>query len=594
MPESPLRQKRRLAAILAADVVGYSRLIGLDEEGTLARLRHLFRAAVQPAVAGQNGRIFKVNGDGLLAEFGSAMDALLAAAALQSAVRRLDTVEAEDRRIAFRIGLHVGDVVAEQGDLLGDGVNIAARLESIAEPHGVVLSAAAREALGPHFAGQVRDLGEQRLKNIDRPVRAYAVESMSRPVENGVQAPAVIAGLSLPDRPSLAVLPFREAQPDSTNAHVADGLVDEIIHALGSVRELFVIARTSTLGFGGGTIDVRLISRDLGVRYVLHGTVRRAGDRLRVGTELSDASTGQIIRTDRFDGEIDDIFDLQARISQRVLRTIAPHVRERELQRSQLKRPENLTGYERVLQAKALLERMDAASHAQAEPLLRDAIAADPSYAAAYSWLAYWYIFRIGEGRSTDPDADSRAAAAVSRTAMELDRNDARATALHAYVLAYMFCDHARALMLHERALEISPNMADAWTLGSLSAGFAGDGALAVARARNGLRLSPLDTRLYWHEGALGQAHYVDGNYEEAVEWASRAAGRASAAIYNLRTLAASLVALGRIDDAHRVAGQLLQELPNFSLAAYRRRCAFTTKVLDPWIERLRAAGLPD
>ena len=594
MPEAPIRQKRRLAAILAADVVGYSRLIGLDEEGTLSRLRRLFRDAVQPAIAGQGGRIFKVNGDGLLAEFGSAMDALLAASAVQSAVARLDTVGAEDRRIAFRIGLHVGDVVAEQGDLLGDGVNIAARLEGLAEPHGVVLSAAAREALGPHFAGQLRDLGEQRLKNIDRPVRAYAVESMTRAVANGIEAPAVIPALSLPERPSLAVLPFREAQPDATNAHVADGLVDEIIHALGSVRELFVIARTSTLGFGAGTIDVRLISRELGVRYVLHGTVRRAGNQLRVGTELSDASTGQIIRTDRFDGEIDDIFDLQARISQRVLRTIAPHVRERELQRSQLKRPENLTGYERVLQAKALMERMDAESHARAAPLLRDAIVADPSYAAAHSWLAYWYIFHIGEGRSTDPDADSRAAADASRTAMELDRNDARATALHGYVLAYMFHDHARSRVLHERALDISPNMADAWTLGSLSAGFAGDGPLAVARARNGLRLSPLDTRLYWHESALAQAHYIDGAYDEAAEWASRAAGRTGAAIYNLRTLAATFVALGRMEDANRVARQLLRELPNFSLAGYRRRCPFVTIVLDPWIERLRAAGLPD
>ena len=522
------------------------------------------------------------------------MDALLAASALQSAVRRLDSVGAADRRIAFRIGLHVGDVVAEQGDLLGDGVNIAARLESIAEPHGVVLSAAAREALGPHFAGQLRDLGEQRLKNIDRPVRAYAVESMTRPVGNGVEAPAVLAALSLPECPSLAVLPFREAQPDASNAHVADGLVDEIIHALGSVRELFVISRTSTLGFGGGTIDVRLISRELGVRYVLHGTVRRAGNQLRVGTELSDASTGQVIRTDRFDGEIDDIFDLQTRISQRVLRTIAPHVRERELQRSQLKRPENLTSYERVLQARALLERMDAASHARAAPLLRDAIAVDPSYATAHSWLAYWYIFHIGEGRSADPDADARAAAEASRTAMELDRNDARATALHAYVTGYLFRDHGKALVLHERALDISPNMADAWTLGSLTAGFAGDGALAVERARNGLRLSPFGTRLYWHEGALAQAHYINGAYDEAAEWASRAAGRASAAVYNLRTLAASLVALGRVEDAGRIARQLLQQAPNFSLTGYRRRCPFVATVLDPWIERLRAAGLPD
>lgn len=587
------RPRRRLAAILAADVVGYSRLVGLDEDGTLTRLRFLYRDIMQPLIASHGGRVFKLNGDSVLAEFPSAVEAVDCALAMQRDLLRAETETPEERRIVLRIGVHVGDVVAEGSDLLGDGVNVASRLEALAEPHGVVLSAAAREALGQRLAGGVRDLGEQRLKNIERPIRAFAVGPAER------QAPRPAAGaaplpLPLPDRPSLAVLPFRQALPDPGDAYFADGVVDEIIHALGGVKELFVIARTSTLGYSGAVIDVRSIGRDLGVRYVLYGSVRRAGNRLRLTTELSDAETGQIIRTDRYDGEAGDVFDLQARISVQVLRTIAPHVRERELHRAMRKPPESLTAYERVLQAQALLDRMEKGSHQKAEVLLREAIARDPSYAAAYTALSVWYVFRVGEGWSEDPAADSAAAAEASRTAMELDQSDAMAVAIHGYVLSYMFREHQRGFGLLEQALDICPNSAGAWTLSSAVSGFMGDGRAAVERAELGLRLSPLDTHVFWHEAILAQAHYVAGDYEQAAAWAMKASRRTGAAIFTLRTLAASLVALGRLADARDAAQRLMQAQPRFTLEAYRRRCPFVGSVLEPWMERLRAAGLPD
>jgi len=585
------RHRRRLAAILAADVVGYSRLVGLDEDATLSRMRLLYRDITQPLIASHGGRVFKLNGDGVLAEFPSAVEAVDCALELQRDLLRAEAGTPEDRRIVLRIGVHVGDIVAEDGDLFGDGVNVAARLEALAEPHGVVLSAAAREAVGQRLAGGLRDLGEQRLKNIERPIRAFAVA----PAGSALAGPGPGAGpLPLPDRPSLAVLPFRQAQPDPADAYFADGVVDEIIHALGGVKELFVIARTSTLGYSGAVIDVRSIGRDLGVRYVLYGSVRRAGSRLRLTTELSDAETGQIIRTDRYDGEAGDVFDLQARISVQVLRTIAPHVREHELHRAKRKPPESLTAYERVLQAQALLDRMEKGSHQQAEVLLREAIARDPTYAAAYTALSVWYVFRVGEGWSEDPEADSAAAAEASRTAMELDHGDAMAVAIHGYVLSYMFREHQRGLGLLEQALDICPNSAGAWTLSSAVSGFMGDGAAAVERAELGLRLSPMDTHIFWHEALLAQAHYVAGDYDKAVAWAMKAARRTGAAIFTLRTLAASLVALGRPEDARKAAARLMQAQPRFLLGIYRRRCPFVEDVLEPWIERLRAAGLPD
>jgi adenylate cyclase len=605
-------QKRKLAAILAADVAGYSRLVGADEDGTLARLRHLYRATIQPLVTHHGGRVFKLVGDSILAEFPSAVNAVECATALQRALIRSEGKHPAGSRISLRIGIHVGDVVTEGGDLLGDGVNIASRLESLAAPDGVVLSATAREAVGARAAAAIRDLGEQRLHNIERPVHAFALDPMhgAAPVAASpppsvpavkhsfalavpASGPTPLAPPPLPDRPSLAVLPFRQVLPDPSDAYLADGVVDDIIHALGGVKELFVIARTSTLGYSGAVIDVRSIGRDLGVRYVLYGSVRRDRERLRITTELSDALSGQIIHTDRYDGDFHDVFDLQARIAVQVLRAIAPHVRERELHRAMRKPPESITAYERVLQAQVLLDRMDYPAHARAEELLRDAIAHDPSYAAAYTALAFWYIFRIGEGWSSDIVADSEAAAQAARTAMDLDSNDAMAVAMYGYVLSYMYREHERALVLHEQALDICPNSAGAWTFGSATAGFVGNGPLAVERAQLGLRLSPLDAHVFWHEAILAQANYINGAYEEAVIWAMRSTRRASSAVFNLRTLMASLVALGRLQDAAQVAQKLLRVQPNFTLSAYRARCPFVEAVLEPWMERLKVAGLP-
>jgi adenylate cyclase len=395
-------------------------------------------------------------------------------------------------------------------------------------------------------------------------------------------------------RPSIAVLPFRKQVSDPAEAYFADGIVEEIIHALAGMKELFVISRTSTLQYSGDTIDARAIGRELGVRYLLYGSVSRVGDRLRIGTELSDAETGRIIRTDRYDGKLADLFDLQAQIAIAVMKSIAPDVLEWELRRAMRKHPESLTAYDLVLQALEHLYRMDYESHSRARGLLQQAITLDPDYAPAYTYTAYWHIFRVGEGWSTNPDADAAEAARVARAAIDRNGNDALALAIFGHVHAFLLRDFQTANAVLDRAIDVGPNCATAWTMSSVARGYVGDGATAVERAEHGLRLSPLDAQVFWHEGQLAQAHYINGDYEAAVAWARRAAARKASLMFNLRVLAASLAAQGLELDSRRVAREILRLQPKFRLSTYARRCPFTGAILDAWIDRLRLAGLPD
>jgi adenylate cyclase len=339
------RAERRLAAILAADIAGYSRLTGADEEGTLTRLKAHRRELIDPKIAAHRGRLVKTTGDGLLVEFASVVDALRCAAEVQQAMTGRNAGILATERIEFRIGVHQGDIVVEAGDILGDGVNIAARLEALAEPGGICVSARVQEDAAGKLDLAFDDIGEHSLKNITRPIRVYRVAG-------GIAAPAPTrAGLPLPDKPSVAVLPFQNMSGDPEQEYFADGMVEDITAALCRVRDFFVIARNSAFSYKGRAVPVQQISRELGVRYLIEGSVRRSGNRVRITAQLIDGPSGNHLWADRYEGAMTDVFDLQDRITESVVGAIQPSVRSAEIERSRRKRPESLDAYDLVLRA---------------------------------------------------------------------------------------------------------------------------------------------------------------------------------------------------------------------------------------------------
>jgi adenylate cyclase len=376
--------------------------------------------------------------------------------------------------------------------------------------------------------------------------------------------------------------------------YFADGIVDEIIHALAALKDLFVISRGSSVSYSGPTLDVQRIGRELGVRYLLYGSVRRASGQLRIRTDLSDAETGTVVRSDEYDGDVSQLFAFQRRITTDVIRAIAPQIRERELVRAIRKQPQNLTAYDCVLQALDLLFRVDYESFSRSRGLLQQAIAYDPSYAPAHYYTAWWYILRVGEMGSSDPVADAEAALHYASAALERDPDDALCLAIAGHVRSFLLKDYAGALPLLERAIAAGPSAAMAWTMSSITRGYLGDGATAVAHAEQAVRLSPLDAYLFWHEGVLGQAYYMVGEYEPAEEWTRSAFERNSSIRFNIRTLIATLAALGRTDEAAETARHLLRLQPDFRMGAYAQRCPFPRSILGQWLDRLRSAGLPE
>jgi adenylate cyclase len=584
-----LQSKRRLCAILAADVVGYSRLMDVDEDGTHERLMSLRREVLDPGVARAGGRIVKNTGDGFLAAFDGCEQAARCALDLQAEVAARNADQQPDGRIAFRMAINVADVIIEPDDIYGGGVNVAARLQAYAEPGGLVVSGAVIEQLPSEMGLGAVELGALHLRNLARPVHVYALRTQTPPERLVGDAAA-----NSEPRPSIAVLPFRKHQSDPEEGYFADGIVDVVIHALAGLKELFVISRGSTLGYGGATLDMRAIGRELGVRYVLYGSVLRSGGRVRISTELSDTETGNVVRSDQYDGDMSDLFALQDQIAINVVKTIAPNVRERELRRAMRKHPQNMSAYDFVLQAIDLLYRMDDVSFARARGFLQQAIAHDPGYAPAYSYIAYWYVFRVGELGSTDPVGDAEAGALHAAAAIERDPNDSLALAVYGHVHSFLKRDFATAEEFLERALAAGPNSAMAWTMSSATKGFLGDGAEAVRRAEQGVRLSPLDAHTFWHEGILAQAHYVAGDLDQALAWARSAVGRNPAIRFTSRVLIATLAGLGRREEATNAAKALLQLHHDFGLHAYARRCPFQPPVFERWIGDLRRAGLPE
>ena len=577
---------RRLVVVVAFDVVGFSSLVEADEANVLAAWRSL-RREIDPLIARGGGRIFKSLGDGLLVEFTSPFDATRSALDVQAAVAKM-TPE-YGIRLQLRCAIHMGDVTVEGTDLLGDGINVVSRLQDHAPIGGVLVSAAVMDLISGRIDQPIKDLGTLQLRNISRPVHAYAVGPGERPKT------ALPIDSFQRHRPSIAVLPFVDQTAETANSYFSDGLVEDIISALSCLPELVVISRTSMLRYRGRVQDPRQIRRDLRVRYMLSGSVRRAGNKVRLSAELADCESGTAIWSDRFAGQAADLFELQDELSARVVATIAPQVQEAELRRVLRKRPESLDAYECVLRGLDLLYRFDDNKFLQALPLFERAMALDPTYATAHALAAGWHILNIEQGCSPNPVDDLKEAERLSRLGLTLDRFDPQALSIFGHLRARLFRDFDHALELFDRALAANPSSAIAWVRSSATFSYIGEMREARRRADIGLRLSPYDADVFHSYAAVALASYAAGDYVEAVQWARRGTALNPRYAAGLRFLAASLAATGRIDEARQAGLELLRVDPKFSATRFAEGYAFK----DPdkrrlFGEHLMTAGLPE
>jgi TolB-like protein/class 3 adenylate cyclase len=558
------RVERRLAAILAADVAGYSRLMGQDEAGTLARLKALRRELIDPQVADHKGRTVKTTGDGLLIEFPSVVEAVACAVAVQRDMAARNAAIPADRRIEFRVGINSGDVIVEDSDIHGDGVNIAARLEGIAEPGGICVSAMVHDQVRGRLDCGFEDLGEQSLKNIARPVRVYRVGPDIGPPASSRHAgetPAVLSGaLPLPDKPSIAVLPFQNMSGDPEQEYFADGMVEEIITALSRIRWLFVIARNSSFTYKGQVVDVKQVGRELGVRYVLEGSVRKGVGRVRITAQLIEAVTGAHLWADRFDGSLEDVFDLQDKVASSVAGVIEPALRVAETARSAGRSTPDLTAYDLYLRGHAMFF-----SSARLIPevlrLMEQAIAREPQYGPALARAAAC-CFRLHlDGRSEDPAADALKGAHFARRALEVAGDDPGILTSAALTLAYFGEDIGAMLALVERALALNPNFAGAWHTSGLLRNWAGQPDIAIEHIEAAMRLSPR-VRVGRSNIQLGLAHFLARRFNDALPGLLLAIQEDPSHPMPYRILAACYAHMGQLDDAREIVRRLQATTP--------------------------------
>ncbi|MGL3108944.1 adenylate/guanylate cyclase domain-containing protein [Bradyrhizobium sp. BR 1432] len=576
------RVERRLAAVLAADVAGYSRLMGADEVGTLEALKVIRREIVDPAIAEHKGRIVKTTGDGLLVEFASAVDAVTCAMTVQ------EKMAGREGPIAFRIGINIGDIISDENDIFGDGVNVAARVENECVPGGVCLSGNAFEQVRGKTTFEFDDLGERSLKNIDRAVRLYGVK-----LANAKPATAESNRLlSLPDKPSIAVLPFQNMSGDPEQEYFADGMVEDIITALSRFKWLFVIARNSTFTYKGRSVDIRQVGRELGVRYVLEGSVRRAADRVRITAQLIDAETRAHIWADRYDRAVDDIFALQDEITVSTVAAIEPSVRQAEIERAKRKRPDNLDAYDLVLRATPLVDTGMPEGASQAVPLLERALLLEPNYALAHGQTAFCNeILYLRAGRRED---NRTAAIRHAHTAVALGPDDAPALVYAAIAIGLVEHDRILALETFEAALAISPSAAWGYSWGALILGWGGEAERAIEWGERGIRLSPFDPWITAALHGICMGHFLRGRYEDAAAAAQRAIRSKPGFSVSHMFLAASLAKLGRMEDANAAAERVMQLQPNFSSNGQCSAIGCVPVLATPLIEAMRASGLPE
>src|SRR5262245_20688986 len=585
------RVDRRLAAIMAGDIAGYTRLMGADEEGTLRQLKGHRKELVDPKITEHRGRIVKTTGDGMLVEFVSVVDAVRCAVDIQRGMLERNNSTPPDKRIQFRIGINVGDIIIDSDDIYGDGVNVAARLETLADPGGIMVSSAVHDQVCDKLNFGFEDMGEQSIKNVARPIGVHRVSLAEITPLAAVQSTtAAKAEPVSSSRPSIAVLPFVNMSGDLEQEYFADGISEDIITGLSKLRWFFVIARNSSFAYKGKTIDVKRAARELGVRYVLEGSVRRAGNRVRITAQLIDASTGNHVCADRYDGDLTDIFALQDEITKKVIAAIEPRLLEAEGARALTRAPADLDAWELVARASSIFWRMTPADSEAAISLYREAVRLHKSYAPAHSMLAV-ALLMSGFVGWTSMSTNVKEAADLATRAAELDGNDPWAH-LALGQLATMRKQTDTAAQAFQRALELNPNFAAAHGFLGYALALDGQSEPAMEHLNQALRLSPHDPQNIVFMIGLGLAHYQAGRYNETVKYSRNVAQQRPEHFGAHRQLCASLGQTGRAEEARATLERLKQLQPNVSLTWVEENLPLTPKAMTHYLDGLRKAGL--
>ncbi|WP_201860217.1 adenylate/guanylate cyclase domain-containing protein [Microvirga soli] len=582
--------QRRLAAVLAADVVGYSDLMSKDEEGTLSRLRDLRRQVIEPRIRIHHGRLVKTIGDGFLVEFASPVDAVRCAMDLQEAVTR-SPGKTDAKPLQLRVGINIGDIMVEEdGDIFGDGVNVAARLQKMALPGGICLSGKVYEEVRGKLAYAFEDRGEHHFKNIGRPIRVFCLlEGMDTAQRSGERRPAS----AHPEGPSIAVLPFVNISKDPEQEYFADGIVEDIIAALSRFKSFFVIARNSTFAYKSRVVSVQQIGRELGVRYVLEGSVRRSGPRIRITAQLVDASTGMHLWAEHYDGVVEDVFDLQDRITASVVGSIQPSIRTAEIERARRKRPENLDAYDLVMRALPYVWALEYEANKEAARLLDKALLLDPGYPLAMAMAAWCRGQRIVYNWSKNLEDDKRETLRQAQAAAALAHEDPFILTVLGAALT-ITREFQRATSMLERALSLDPNSAWAWNRSGWLRNYHDDPEVAIEHFERSLRLSPFDPMAFNCEIGIGCAHFIARRYDLAAQWQEKALMSKPKTAWIHRTLAPAYALAGEADKARESVAELVKGYPGIRIVDILQAMAFSREAMSRFAEGLRQTGLPE
>jgi adenylate cyclase len=580
------RARRKLSAILSADVKGYSRLMGEDEVGTVRTLQ-AYREIMADVIRKYGGRVVDSPGDNLLAEFASVVDVVECAVEFLKELKAKNEELPENRRMEFRVGINLGDVIEEGGRIYGDGVNVAARIEGLAEGGGICISGTAFDQVEGKLGLEFEYLGQQAVKNIKKPVRVYRLrmESAASTVEMSRELP-------LPHKPSIAVLPFVNMSGDYEQEYFSDGIAEDIITALSRFRWFFVIARNSSFTYKGKTVDVKDVAKNLGVRYVLEGSVRKAGNRLRITAQLIDAPSGHHVWAERYDRDLNDIFAVQDEITERIVTSVGPEFLSAEMQRAQRKDLRSLDSWDYVMRAAFHHSRYCKEDVAEAQRLLRKAIELDPLNAGGFCLLAFTHLTQVQFGWSESRDQSIQEAAKAAQSAVAIDDRDAWAyTALGLVDLISRRYDDAMRRL--EKAIELNANLANAYGGLGQALALAGEYDGAVIQINKAVRLSPHDPFIVYWFGHLGLAAFADERYEEACEWGSKAVRENPRFPGGHRLLAASYGQLGRMKEAAIELKELLRLMPGMIPDDVRKQVPFKKpRDMERYIDGLRKAGL--
>ena len=580
--------KRKLTAILSADVVGYSLLMDDNEAETIRTLKN-YCSAITALIDHNRGRVVDIVGDNLLAEFNSAVDAVNCGTEIQQELSQRNNELPDNRKMEFRIGINVGDVVEENGRIYGDGVNIAARIEGLADAGGICISGGVYDQIENKLDLAYSYLGEHKVKNITRPIRVYVVKMATEVAESGIGKK-----YELPAKPSIAVLPFLNMSGDVEQEYFSDGITEDIITALSKFRWFFVIARNSTFTYKGKEIEVRQVAEDLGVRYVLEGSVRKGGKKVRITAKLIEASTGYNVWAERYDRDLEDIFSVQDEITHNIVRSVGPEFLSAEMKRAQRKDALNLDVWDCIMRASLHHGRYTKEDAQKAQRLLHKAIKLDPLSSEAFCLLAFTHLMQVQFGWSESRAKSIKEAEEAAKKAVAIDDRDAWAhTALGLVDLISKRYEDAVSRL--ENAIGLNPNMANAYGAVGQALALAGEYETAITHINKAIRLSPHDPFVVYWFGHLGLAAFTDERYEDAIYWGRKAIQQNPMFPGGHRLVAASCGQLGRTQEAESELKELLHLMPGMTANDVRKQVPFKRPSdMERYIEGLRKAGLKE